>query len=569
MVGKVLQSDWGSGMWRSGGRDRVPENASGELQEFYLGDDGLPYQRGGAVRKSTAAAGTGGVQWVVDAALRAGQRTVFGTPSGLYTLDSNDASPFPIATSPPGWSAPVRSVVIDGILYVEPGSSGLEVEYGGSRKVNYSTGTLDVTNGSAVVVGHGTLWLANLEAGMFINVSGTVASIWSVDSNTQLTLRGEWLGGTSAGAGYFGSSVAVFAVSNPAPVLYGSVANRVVRTNGPRTMEFSPVRTHGAWDPNDQHLFPAAQLGYGTLRDVLFVFTTGGVWAVSGMAYPLIDAVGNPQHRQELVNGDLVLWSHEGIAAWGGGLVVPALDGVWLMDSVSAPTRISRPVDDLYLSYVRAGHHCGLAEVFDGHYKVPILSSGNAWVDTLVCKFVATRTGPGFVWSRLRGTDAQVSSFAERSTSPPLLLAGSLAASSRVLDCTGFFAPAGAVKNDADGSGRQSVWESREFSPQDTPTSFRRVRVWYELSDAASDNPTVEFSWARDTDTSWTVVANSLGTVQGSGAQAGGVSDGTKYHQWPVNKTAKGMRFRVRTVGPSAGFKLRGVELVTEGSGNV
>jgi hypothetical protein len=74
----------------------------------------------------------------------------------------------------------------------------------------------------------------------------------------------------------------------------------------------------------------------------------------------------------------------------------------------------------------------------------------------------------------------------------------------------------------------------------------------------------VEFAYAKDSDTGYTVVSNGSGTVQGTGIIAGWENDGTLYNQWPVNKRARGMRFRLRTFGDNAGFKIRQVELVTE-----
>lgn len=569
MVSKVSQSDFGSGFWRSGNRDRVPENASGELQELLLSEDGLPFMRGGATRKSNAASGAGGIGFVAAASLRAGVRTVWGAAPGLYTLDVDDVTPLLVASaSPLDVNRPTKPVVVDGVMYIEPDTTGYEVAYAGARKNTYTTGTVTVTVGSRTVTGVGTSWLTNAEAGMFLAVGGGAVSpatvIESVDSNTQLTMRWDWLGGPGSGFSYVLSPVAVNGVGYPSPSYYGAVANRVVRTNGANRMDFSQVNNHGAQGDADSHFFPGAQLGYASLRDVLLVFTTDGLWSLSNMAFPLIDVTGSPQHRQELVNRDLILWDRRGIAAWSGALIVPCLDGIWLVDTQSAPQRMSQPIDDLYLSYVKAGHHCGVGEVFNGHYKVPILSSSNAWVDTLICRLTQTRSGGPFAWSRGAGTDMQVNGFAERPSIPPLLLGASKASSSRVLDCTSFFSPAGGVKLEADGSSRQAVWESREFALSDMPTTVRRVRIWGELLDAASDNPTVEFAYAKDTDTGFTVVSNSLGTVQGTGTQAGQESDGTLYWQWPVNKRAKGMRFRLRTVGPNAGFRLRQVELVTE-----
>jgi hypothetical protein len=68
----------------------------------------------------------------------------------------------------------------------------------------YRTGTVTVTNGSAVVAGNGTTWLTNVEVGDSFKVSGVdaVYSIGSVNSDTQITLTSVWAGSTSADQGY-------------------------------------------------------------------------------------------------------------------------------------------------------------------------------------------------------------------------------------------------------------------------------------------------------------------------------------------------------------------------------
>lgn len=69
---------------------------------------------------------------------------------------------------------------------------------------SYSTGTVSVTNGSAVVTGSGTLFLANVAAGNAFTVvsSGIVYDIASVDSNTQVTLSAPYQGTTDSGLSY-------------------------------------------------------------------------------------------------------------------------------------------------------------------------------------------------------------------------------------------------------------------------------------------------------------------------------------------------------------------------------
>jgi hypothetical protein len=69
--------------------------------------------------------------------------------------------------------------------------------------LTYNTGTVAVTNGSAVVTGTGTSWHAGM-AGLRLQVSGDAAvyAILSVDGATRLTLRTLFAGATAAGQAY-------------------------------------------------------------------------------------------------------------------------------------------------------------------------------------------------------------------------------------------------------------------------------------------------------------------------------------------------------------------------------
>lgn len=66
----------------------------------------------------------------------------------------------------------------------------------------YSTGTVSVTNGNAVVTGSGTAWAVALIAGGMFSSAGVSVPIASVDSDTSLTLAYDWPGTIAAGAVY-------------------------------------------------------------------------------------------------------------------------------------------------------------------------------------------------------------------------------------------------------------------------------------------------------------------------------------------------------------------------------
>jgi hypothetical protein len=62
--------------------------------------------------------------------------------------------------------------------------------YGGSRKAaDYTTGTVTVTQGSKVVTGAGTAWLANVDAGMLLRLGATrIYVVSAVLGDTSLEL---------------------------------------------------------------------------------------------------------------------------------------------------------------------------------------------------------------------------------------------------------------------------------------------------------------------------------------------------------------------------------------------
>ncbi len=62
------------------------------------------------------------------------------------------------------------------------------------------TGTVSVANGSPIVTGAGTNWVASLQAGWgFVGPDGKTYEVQSVDSADQITLADTYGGGTAAG----------------------------------------------------------------------------------------------------------------------------------------------------------------------------------------------------------------------------------------------------------------------------------------------------------------------------------------------------------------------------------
>jgi hypothetical protein len=158
---------------------------------------------------------------------------------------------------------------------------------------------------------------------------------------------------------------------------------------------------------------PATIIGADSVRDMLVLFSTQGVWLVSNMNLDLTDANGNPQQTLDQITKDVILWGNSGVAGfstyagvqgWAGQFIVPALDDVYVLGVDSPPIAISRGIRSLYRQYVRAGYKPGLATVYEGHYILPIVN-GVSPIDTFVCRL--DQRGPGGqlrpCWTRLSG----------------------------------------------------------------------------------------------------------------------------------------------------------------------
>jgi hypothetical protein len=68
----------------------------------------------------------------------------------------------------------------------------------------YTTGTVSVTNGSAIVTGTGTSWATSISAGQkFFLLGGPRYTVQTVNSNTQLTLTANYIDATELGKSYY------------------------------------------------------------------------------------------------------------------------------------------------------------------------------------------------------------------------------------------------------------------------------------------------------------------------------------------------------------------------------
>lgn len=587
-LAKDAQVDFSAGEVTAVARNLIPGNGLYQAVNGLFDDDGSCYRRGGSQYKSTADFGSSGLRWVWDGTLTGGQRTVFANNADFGVLGADDASVVNLGGA--GLAEPVSCVEIAGILFIGGGTL-----YAGSRKTaDYSTGTVALTNGSKVVTGTGTSWSANCDAGMlFHRGSERMYPIASVDSNTQITLRDAYQGVTTASTAYVNRVLGTASTSTYRTAsFYAAVAGRLVTLEGNR-LYFSNSVLGGGQGPHvfgatDYHELPEGAVGLGVfpVRDTALAFTTQGLWSVSNLVLDLTDDFGNPQQRVERISQDLILWGAAGVATWRGSLVVPAVDGVWLVDGVSQPVRLTNSVTNQVTRYVRANYKAGGGVVHRNHYFLPVYADGSYTVlDLMVCRLdrpTRTPLGDVFPWSHVTGHGGNVIAMAQRAgsnTRQPFLWGASQHTKSRVLDCSGFFEPAAGVKADADGT--VFVWDviTRDYATGSlNVNTVRKLRVRYELVDAGTDDPVIaayvglgpgEAGGAEWGVSEWGL-ADWTDSTLGDYAPLDGTAPedyGRNPWSWRVNKRARYVSYRLRCEDAAQKLVLRSVESFVRAGG--
>lgn len=516
----VAQDSFSAGMFRGVARHLIPPNGCYDLLNFLLDDeDGTPYKRDGAayLTPTSAFRPNGGVG-IWDGRTVAGDRTLLAgmqsaTEGRLAIAAADDLSltyngALGIIGPNVKFTENDGVVIVTGNEPVQAGSAAGMLVYAGSRKTaEYTTGTVSMTASSKVVTGAGTAWSANVDQGMVIEVAGRFNIVESVDSNTQITLRYAYGGPTAAGLAYTLRPVgSIGAAANEISACAEFVAGRPVGVpyNNPTRMVFNAFLPdtadpdYGGYNPTNYHQFPGRVIGINAIRDTAFVFTTAGLFAVSNMTFDLTDDMGNAQQRVEKLDG-MVLWSHQGVAAWGNALIVPARDGVYLVDGVSAPTLLSRSMDGLYRAYVNSGYRPGQGTVYRNTYLLPILDSSLAVQGWFTCKLDGGDSESGFwPWTRLTSTGVRAAAVRNRIDSAPRLLGVSSATGARLCELWWFDEGSG-VQTEVDESAITFQLETRDYpTGSGNRNTVRKARVAYNLKDSPPNTAAISFSYASE-----------------------------------------------------------------------
>jgi hypothetical protein len=585
----VVQDDFSEGMVRDVAPSLISESGCYDLVDALLDEDGNPYLRGGTEYHSKEGLGTSGLTWITDVYLAPGRRTVFANNSDFGVLGSDDESVVNLGGA--GLTTPKQSAVLKDLLYIGGGSI-----YAGSRKsAVYSTGKAHVTKGSKTVEGESsTAWAANVDPGMLFQIGAErVYIVDEVLSDTKLILRDAYEGTSGTLKSYSLSPVYTVGADPYEVSDYVTVCeNRLVMLIGHKvifTEVNNPHSITNQFSTTNEHTLPEGVEGIGltTAGQTVIIFTTAGVWALDGLALDIVDSVGNPQHRLQRISPEVVLAGASGLAGSEQRIVVPAADGIYLMDGISQPVRISRPIDRLYQRRIIAGYRLGRAVVYRGHYFLPLVDGEGNVRDLFVCRLdrpTHSRRQGGFPWSRLTGDGGEMAAFAvraETTAAEPVLLGAQAREPSRVIDCSTYFEPGAEHETDADES-----LIGFDLVTRDIPTGneianvVRSLWLRYELVNGGG-NPIVKVYWSDGSleggEAEWDEVSwdefnwaeDETGVTFQGVLRDGPPSDGREHEKFRVNQRMGFGRFRVRTFGRTPFFSLRLLQVNLRPSGAV
>jgi hypothetical protein len=586
---KLRQDDFSAGAFQGTARHLIPSTGLYGAQNALFDEDAACYKRGGSEYLVAPAVGSS-LRMIWDGVLAAGPRTLVANTADYAVLNVGDTAFINIGG--PGMAEPARATVFDGLLIFDDGTV-----YGGSLRTSGSAGTpATATQGSAVVVGTGSNWATTVDPGMLLQMGNPAAGryypVQSVDSNTQVTLTVPYQGATVTDQYNFtaiGSANALITGYSGFASIFNRLlafAGRKVKFTGGRQANGDVLHSFGA---DDEHEFSGTVLGAVPIRDLVFVFTTDGVFAIQGMAFDLLDPEGvNFQQTVEPVNADLILWGKPGIASYQNEMLIPGVDGLWSMGSASAPVLLSKSIQARWRNHVHAGNKPGLAAVYRNHYHLPVLNAANEVVDHLVCRLDRPQDSPIgriFPWSWWTGSGANTPALTTRisgtsSRSPKLLAADR--ATGRVLDLTSTFDPSDMNASEADGSNITWEVELRDYATGDGNLNHaRRLRIRYELAtpSSATATPTItallstgatlpgvatwddvtwdDFVWADVNEGEYEPLDGTAPPDQGRNP-----------HTWHFKKRARYVRAILSSSQPAQRLILRSVEWYVRPAGN-
>jgi hypothetical protein len=488
------QNDYGAGSQLEVAPHLISDRGFLDCENGLLADDGSVYKRGGSTEYAKHPLGVNG-KWIWEGVMDPGRRTVMASEAKFGVLGIDAPGGAIISLGGTGFpSLPLSAVFFQHMLFIGGGTI-----YGGSKKeADYSTGTVTVTLGSAIVKGAGTVWAANVDAGMLFRIAGQrIYVVKEVVSNTELVLAEAFEGATAATLAYTLKRLETASSPYLARKFYAVAGERLVAGENDR-FDFS--------EPNKPHLWKATiypqetvvenfhtltggvrMLGLATIGvDKILVFHTGGITNWSNLARSIVDGNGNSQHRQDVYSRDVVLWGQPGIAGTRSTLIVPAIDNVYLVDGTSAPVPIGDAVLPRYRERLLEGYVPGGAFVARETYFLPIIDTGGIPREVFACRLdkpYQYRNKTLYPWTFLVGDGAKIAYGTVRRPlaggEKPRILG--VTDQSLVAELLSWFEPEEANAVDHTGEVHTFVLVSRDLGVEEAIVRWRKLQLFYQL----------------------------------------------------------------------------------------
>ena len=428
---RVVQEDFAGGSTIGNARYLIPDHSVYSLENMLADEDGSVFARGGVETKSENRTESRG-EFIWEGLVGPGVRTLIADDEGWYVLDEDDKTLVRIADG--GLAKPRVAAELSGYLFIGEGWI-----YGGSRKASQTVGSVTVTTGQK------TVGVANadtiIDAGMIFNVGQ--ARVYRVESVTSSTvvLSDPYEGTSGTYTGYFHGIYKITA-SDPYPTAYwyATIQNRMFATEGdkPNVIKMSklnsplpPLANPHVWDEFDYHEVAdgGEVIGARGIGNLMLVFATNGLWVLTGTGQQIVsESTGTPQHTFAALDRSLVLKELVGVASWENMLVVPAMDGVFLVDGISTPRKISAAIESNWQEQIKV-RNLGIAVTFHNYYVLPIFKPSGQRSDdpaTLLCRLdlaaLDGRRAAKFGWSYMEGIGSMMAGYVWRSRDTGVLL---------------------------------------------------------------------------------------------------------------------------------------------------
>lgn len=203
------------------------------------------------------------------------------------------------------------------------------------------------------------------------------------------------------------------------------------------------------------------------------------------------------------------------VARWNDRVIFANAKGVFMTDGAGWSNLTARAGMSTYYQTQMASYTTSWrlgGGVYRDHYFLSI-NNGTSVVDTFVFNL-----NTGGMW---RFSDFHGNCFVQVATGGVEELYMGLANAGRVAKVSTCWAPASAYKSDGDGTGITPTWETvahqgwdrihRRWIPSDGLQRWKYLYARYNLTDYASDNPTLSLSYVNTADgTSYTAIASTL-----------------------------------------------------------